>query len=88
MAPTVSCCLPYSRKLKELRSSVTKSGSTPGRFPCMALPAGTITADEQVLCQSYRFFTIELEAIIDMRFYCLGGKSKGSRSTIQLARYK
>ena len=33
--------LAYSKKSREFRSSVTKSGSTPGGFPCMALPPGT-----------------------------------------------
>src|SRR6266436_7494087 len=88
MAPTVSCRLPYSRKLKELRSSVTKSGSTTGRFPCMSLSAGTITADEQLVCPSYRFPTIKLETIIDVGPHCPGGKSEGSGSAIQLARYE
>jgi hypothetical protein len=57
----------------------------------MALPPGTTIADEQVECQSYCFPTIELEAVIDMGPHfakCPGGKSEGSRSTIQLARYK
>jgi hypothetical protein len=37
----------YSKKLKEFRSSVTKSGSTPGGFPCMVLPSGTEIAHKQ-----------------------------------------
>jgi hypothetical protein len=90
VALTVDRYLPYSKKLKELRSSVTKSGSTPGGFPCVALPPGTIIADEQVVYQNHRFPTIELETVIDMRPYFVkypGGNSDGSGSTIQLARH-
>ena len=81
--------LPYSRKLKELRSSVTKSGSTTGGFPIMALSLGTVIADEQVvLYQNFGFPTIKLETVIDMGPSYFGGKSEGSGPTVQLARYK
>lgn len=89
IAPTVSYGLPHSRKLEELRSSVTKSGSTTGGFPCMALSPGTVISDEQaVLCQNYQFPTVKFETVIDMGPHCLRGKSEGSGSTIQLARCK
>lgn len=55
----------------------------------MALSLGTVIADEQVvLYQMCRFPTIKLETVIDMGPRCLGRKSEGSGSTIQLARYK
>jgi hypothetical protein len=55
----------------------------------MALSLGTVIADEQVvLYQNHRFPTIKLETVIDMGPRYLGGKSEGSGSTIQLARYK
>jgi hypothetical protein len=55
----------------------------------MALSLGTVIADKQVvLYQNFGFPTIKLETVIDMGSRYLGGKSEGSGSTVQLARYK